>query len=833
MTSLSQGIPPAVQIRQELEQMVLADLLGPANGPDEEITEDSVRDRYLIGMLAPKRQELTPEEFDELPQGGAGGVEEGPLEYTAPTAATMFPSSFGMTFCIGIEAEAIKITAKWGQYSREHSETLKEEKTGNPKRVWKRKQREGVSDPLVLKPGRITPWSPDPEFLEVQVQGMVRKRDHFWSVTLFLVNGQDEPKTKRDAAWLFQPELIVESPDGKPIFYSRAAERQAGKSDPALFAEDQELAMLYRHEVEFGTGHGVGIHADRPAGAFDRAVRISTRVAPAYEVAKSTPPRIDELPALNGLVLDMKDLGETVPTDFHLKLNPLLKAYETWISAREADLASSDMAGHKSAGRSALDRCRRTLERIKEGVNLLASNEMAADAFRFANLAMWQQRVRTIYSERRRRDEKADLSDIDIPANRSWYPFQLAFVLLNLPGLTLLDHSDRTGGSDATADLLWFPTGGGKTEAYLGLTAYTIAIRRLQANSNPQAGSNGSTAGTDGPWNRSSSGVAVLMRYTLRLLTIQQFQRATALICASEILRRGDEAKWGAEPFRIGLWVGQKTTPNTTEQAAESIQQEHGQRGFRGRGGGSPAQLTNCPWCGSKIDPGRDIKVETYARGRSRTLTYCGDPLGRCPFTAKNSAAEGIPVLVVDEEIYRRLPALLIATVDKFAQMPWNGKVEMLFGQVDSYCDRHGFRSPEIEDADSHPKRDRMPAVKTIARSPLRPPDLIIQDELHLISDALGSMVGLYETVIDRLCSRPGPSGATVRPVVVASTATVRRAADQAEQVFARKLAVFPPPVLDIGDTFFSTTVDPSPSIPGRRYRGVLAPGERLKSVEI
>ncbi len=204
-------------------------------------------------------------------------------------------------------------------------------------------------------------------------------------------------------------------------------------------------------------------------------------------------------------------------------------------------------------------------------------------------------------------------------------------------------------------------------------------------------------------------GVAVLMRYTLRLLTIQQFQRATALICACEVIRRGDETKWGKEPFRIGLWVGQKTTPNTTDQAAEAIQQEHGGK-YKGRGSGSPAQLTNCPWCGAKIEPGRDIKVESYAKGRCRTISYCGDVLGRCPFSAKNSPLEGIPVLVVDEEIYRRLPTLLIATVDKFAQMPWNGKVQMLFGQVEGYCARHGFRSPEVEDADSHPKKDKYPA---------------------------------------------------------------------------------------------------------------------------
>jgi hypothetical protein len=341
-----------------------------------------------------------------------------------------------------------------------------------------------------------------------------------------------------------------------------------------------------------------------------------------------------------------------------------------------------------------------------------------------------------------------------------------------------------------------------------------MGLRRLQ----------GEIAGRSG-----QHGVAVLMRYTLRLLTIQQFQRATALVCACEVIRRADPKKWGTEPFRIGLWVGQKTTPNTTNQADEAIQMAHGQGGFRGaKLSGSPVQLTNCPWCGSKIDPGRDIRVESYSKGRCRTLTFCGDVLGRCDFSAKKSPQEGIPLLVVDEEIYRRLPTLLIATVDKFAQMPWNGRVQTLFGQVDSYCDRHGFRSPEIEDADSHPKRGNLPAAKSKPHSKLRPPDLIIQDELHLISGPLGTLVGLYETVVDKLCSWE-VNGKTVRPKVIASTATIRKAGDQVHATFLRKVNIFPPQGLDVQDNFFSRQRQPSEDTPGRRYIGVCASGRRLK----
>ncbi len=202
--------------------------------------------------------------------------------------------------------------------------------------------------------------------------------------------------------------------------------------------------------------------------------------------------------------------------------------------------------------------------------------------------------------------------------------------------------------------------------------------------------------------------------------------------------------------------------------------------------------------------------------------------LGRCPFSAKNSPLEGVPVVVVDEEIYRRLPTLLIATVDKFAQMPWNGKVQMLFGQVEGYCPRHGFRSPEIEDADSHPKKDKYPAAKTTSHPLLRPPDLIIQDELHLICGPLGTLVGLYETAVDKLCSWE-VDGKTVRPKLIASTATIRKAGDQIHATFLRDVRVFPPNGLDVRDNFFALQRTPSEDMPGRRYIGICAPGRRLK----
>ncbi|ESQ15972.1 MAG: hypothetical protein N838_07100 [Thiohalocapsa sp. PB-PSB1] len=484
------------------------------------------------------------------------------------------------------------------------------------------------------------------------------------------------------------------------------------------------------------------------------------------------------------------------------------------------------VSDHAEAARLALADCERACTRIGEGVALLKTDPQALEAFQFANRAMWQQRVHTLLAEATRRGQvppsATRLTAIDQPSNRSWRLFQLAFILLNLPGCGDLSHPERDLDPSATADLLWFPTGGGKTEAYLGLTAFVLGLRRLQ----------GVVAGR-----RGDVGVAVLMRYTLRLLTLQQFQRATALICACETIRREalarQDARWGVEPFRIGLWVGAKTTPNSTERANDAARQHRGQAKGAPSGMASPAQLTNCPWCGCEVDPGKHLKVETAQQGRGRTLLFCGDPLGQCAFSEAQAPGEGLPVVVVDQEIYHRPPALLIATVDKFAQLPWRGETQMLFGQVNRWCSRHGFLSPSIENhPGSHPARPGFAATKVTDHAPLRPPDLIIQDELHLISGPLGSLVGLYETAIDRL-SAWEVNGRWVRPKVIASTATIRQAQDQVQRVFMRRVEVFPPHGLDLADNFFAIRRAPGPDTPGRRYLGICAPGERLKSTLI
>jgi ribosomal protein L24E len=796
-------------IRDLLQWAVEDDLLGPADGPVEEIVGMSVRDRYLVGKLAPPDTRVSDDQVEDLPDAATADPESDDREAEASTSNSLVPSSFGFTFCVDGSAKAVEVHASWGRYERTESERTTED--GKPLRCWKRIPSGGTAtvsfDRRIVAPIVVDSACPD-----VVVQGTVGdplpNGDRL--VTLFLVNCQTKPDENQDQAWVFQPELIVRDPEGQSIFRKRPLLSGIGSDE-----ERESLEMIYRRRVEFAVGHGVSVHATPSADDPERAVEVRTRVLPLYEVPVTETPGTasDDRPVMKRLVsdgsLDMLRLAEMERADLVAVLDALADDYAAWIEERRARMGI-DVRGYESSAAAALDRCASILERLREGIEVLKSDDAALEAFRFANRSMALQRVHSVYSLRVRRGETVELESVDVPENRSWRPFQLAFILLSVPALANPVHRDRTEPVEAFADLLWFPTGGGKTEAYLGVAAFTMVIRRLQGN----------LGGLDG-----SRGLAVIMRYTLRLLTIQQFQRATALMCAMESLRRADTAKWGGTPFTIGLWVGQRVTPNTTEESHEAIERERdGKYGT----GSTPAQLTFCPWCGSEIVPGRDVKV---VRDIGRTCVFCGDKYGNCDFGKVKSPDLGLPVLVVDDEIYRHPPSMLIATVDKFAMMAWRGQVRTLFGRVDTECPRHGLLWPGADCRGTHRKKGSLPATTPRPTMPIRPPDLIVQDEFHLIGGPLGTMVGLYETAVDELCSWTF-EGKKVRPKIVASTATVRKADEQVNNVFLRRVAVFPPHGIDVEDNFFSVqrSIDRNP---GRRYMGICSPGSSRPAVLI
>ena len=323
--------PSPAALRDELEQLVLQDLLGPAGGPEEELDEGSVRDRYLVGMLAPRDQQIVPEELDELAIPEEGSIEDGPNDDTALQITSLFPSSIGMSFCVDGTATNLSVIASWGYYRREHSETLKTPK-GAPKTVWKRQPMGGTPHIFSLKEGPLVPWSPEAEEQpNVVVRGIVRRSEGSWTVTLFLVNEQREPEKRRDEAWVFQPELSVEASDGAPVFQRRGSFRNKRPSD-----EEQAMKMLYRRHVSFAIGHGVGVHTETLPGDPTRAVRLSTCVVPSYDVPRTEAPTPIEIPGLAELVLDMKELAACSAAELPGKLTPLTTAYAAWIAGQTA-----------------------------------------------------------------------------------------------------------------------------------------------------------------------------------------------------------------------------------------------------------------------------------------------------------------------------------------------------------------------------------------------------------------------------------------------------------------------------------------------------------------
>ncbi|WP_030902892.1 DISARM system helicase DrmA [Streptomyces sp. NRRL F-5126] len=852
---VKQAFEPATsyEVRDALGDLISRDLLGPWGGPDEEFDHRAAgpSDRYLVGRLGPKRALTTSlaaaaeQLLDD--SDGEGDVTDRELRerLTVQNAGRMWASSMGLMFAVPAsdDMRTVAVRVRWGQYHR--VQVLNDE--GAARSTWKREQVEkDVTLPLDAGPRQTLPLTADdPEAAGVRLAAEVRIRTGAAGsrrvIELSLVNAQDEPARAKDTAWLFQAELHITAADGTtPVFLpiadpldeaAQAGQDAFGAADP----EEQHLTLLYRDQLKHAAGRNVAVSVALGEGE-RKAHALTTTWLPVHDVPATIAPSGERAHHLDGLELSMDELAVLPPSALCEALAPLADGYSAWLDEKETQAEQLEGA-LRQRGLDAVQDARSVAVRIALGVDLLANPQHpeVLEAFRFANRAMALQRRHTAIAALREREDLAFPEarrriEAQGHAAASWRPFQLAFVLLNLRALADPTLKERESGPDAVVDLLFFPTGGGKTEAYLGLAAFTFAIRRLQG-----------VIGTGDAARSGEAGAAVLMRYTLRLLTAQQFQRAAALVCAAEVLRReaydGGDLRWGSTPFRIGLWVGGAVSPNRYEEAARQVAEA------KDAGDGKAAKVLQtlvCPWCGTALSAQRDLHPDDDLR---RVLLYCANGEGKqaCPFSQRRSPGEGLPILTVDEEIYRLAPSLLIATVDKLAQLPWRGEAGMLFGRVDTYCPRHGYRHADLDArtkcGNKHLAKGKYEMVKSTPVTRLRPPDLIIQDELHLISGALGTTVGLFEAAVDELCgwSAQSPDGATVRvgPKIVASTATTKRAAEQIRGVFARDAAIFPPQVIDVGDTFFSQQVELSPEAPGRRYLGICAHGVRMKQAEI
>jgi hypothetical protein len=826
----------STEVRDVIQDFVVRDLLGPWDGPTEILglvagEPKDPRDRYLVGTLGPRKTDRVEDtESVDLDLGATESSEPELPEVVNPRMlGKLWVSSMGLSFEVAANDDASRlliVEVDAGRYVNEEVELDEATASGRARRITARRRvpmHWSVEVDLDQADGRVgleldgrTSERPDPDGIWLRSQ--VRDHDGRRIVRITLINNQHPDVTPKLLNWIFQSQLTVTALDGaRPIFLP------SGHADTLhTDAEEAHLDLLFRHAPDFAEGHNIAVRVDRRERERN-AWRLTTEWMPVAELPQVTAPTLPDMETGMAQLVELASANDSGPLINALR--PLITGYAVWLEKQRA--AADQLADvWRPVADQAIRNAETVIQRLEAALALLAEDPQARRAFAFANEAMGLQRHNTVAASHRERDpqltyaqalEQVTDGEKDVK-NASWRPFQLAFVLLNLPALTGPDAEERR----ERVDLLFFPTGGGKTEAYLGLAAYMFAIRRLQG----EVGHGQQTR--DG-----RAGVAVLMRYTLRLLTAQQFSRAAALVCAAEVIRRRDPETWGDQRFSIGLWVGMSVSPNWYGDAAQSIAnaRESGRRGSK-----IPVlQISYCPWCAEPLLGERDLHADEALR---RIVVYCprGEGPDPCPFSRRSSPL-GIPVMTVDEEVYREPPSLLIATVDKLAQLPWYGFAGMLFGRVSSYCPRHGYRHRDLDERIGcgvrHNATPRLPAVTSQAVPPLRPPDLIIQDELHLISGALGSTVGLFEAAVEELTSWATPSGIRTSPKIIASTATTKRAREQVRQLFARDLSVFPPQVLDTRDTFFSVEESATPERPGRRYLGFCAHGSRLKAAEI
>lgn len=726
--------PDHLAVREELLRTATALLLGPLD-PDEEIPSAPV-DTYLTGILWPEGVTLDAMEDDQ--DDGAPNDADGETDAGVPGYRAVRPCSLGLTFATDENATVVvstALTARYAPIEREHVEGA-----NGRRRLWVRRQLDYVHE---IQPGEAGTWRVhdfvrpdgariDDPTVRLHIRRRVSKGLQILTITL-INKAQPTDDRLRDEFCLLQSGLKIQSiePDGGGAIFPRQTPVSAAADDDARSA-----ALLYREVLEYAVGHGVAVIWPPAPGL--RVSWLETAWMPVAFVKGVSTSGHDTLREFLGHhpeALSAEWLaGQDVRGEVTSVLRRFARVYEDWVRDELASRIDSFSGELRIAADRNLNLCRTALRRIQAGIDTLGSDDYAWKAFTLANAAMDRQS---------RFPAKGDRAGPLI-----WRPFQLAYILMVLPGLVDPGDPDRDH-----VDLLWFPTGGGKTEAYLALTAFQILYRRLTDEARRDVG-----------------GVDVLMRYTLRLLTVQQFQRAAALICACEAIRI-ERDDLGEAPISLGLYVGGDATPNRINKALEALDLEHdGQKPKS-----TPRQLLECPVCGSGLG------ADCYERAPADA----GIDI-RCSNEVCATGGEPLPVMTVDDFIYNAPPSLLIGTIDKFAQLPRRSDLRALFG-LDG-----GLR-----------------------------PGLIIQDELHLISGPLGSMAGLYETVVDMLCSDHG-----LRPKVIGSTATIGQAGRQVRALFDRPVLQFPPSGFEAADSFFAVRDEDGPD---RLYVGLCSAGRSPK----
>lgn len=821
-------------VRQKILEAVKKDLIGPSSECEElgEVPTSS----YITGVLYPADTAVTEDEnyfdveftekkFDADGETMEAGIFEDEEPEDRIKGGFQKPSSIGVSFYVADDVPKINAYINWGKYHAEQIQgevvdgTLEEDAENKKKKkhtVYVREQLHDVVEIDLNDGKRSEPIALDSNG-NIYIYVMKMQLDNGHKMVSVHLHNNDKPdgEEKEYEKVMFQVEMLIADDLMSPIFV------------PEYMCRKVELEDEYYYKGRPVYARGRGCAATWNAGVDQvNATSVGTAFIPDYEIP-SVSAQIEEMPEHAFSMLQMGSPKKKTEVLENLRL--LTSMYGTWIVETLENDTSMNDDKFKSTGQNIIDKCNDANRRMNAGIDLIENDDKAYQAFVFMNQAMYLQRSITAFSKEYGSGIPCNLSDFmkDMPEkgrkkdHSEWRPFQIAFVLLNLCGIV-----DGASPEREIVDLLYFPTGGGKTEAYLGLIAFTIAYRRLIAKEESEYEKDG--------------GVTVFLRYTLRLLTTQQRDRLMRLIVAMEQLREKNTELYGNERITIGFWVGGNVTPNKFSDYSDTDQFK--KKEFIRK---LTKQIIKCPYCGKPI--GKDDYI-INEKGKSVQI-YCSDDY--CMFSKKTGRA--IPVYLVDEEIYAKCPTVIISTVDKFARLPWTEQVGLLFGRTDRYCSRCGHiaigeKHPGRHNADVAAGLDK--AVTTTCK-PLYPPELIIQDELHLITGPLGTIYGGYETVVEEMCCIER-NGKKIHPKYVVSTATIKNAGEQIKFLYGRdNFAQFPPSGFDTRDSFFIREVPlPQENLavlseerlqelvddgqkPFRQYVGICACGQSVKTTLI
>ena len=774
-----------LQLRNEIIEKIQQDIVGPRE--ENECIPISPAKKYLSGVLYPQNNLDAEYESEKKIESGNKIENQETDEINEKTNRTNYPSSMGLTCKVKGSTDKIKLEVEYAKYIKPDLE----------KWIFQRTPIKDSENKIITIPIKLVEGVSKPEPIgdnTASVNHHIRKIDDSFVVSVFLRNNQNQSDAKQDPTLcIYQPIIRLLSTDPNQNAFIDATTHNISDDDPS---ELHLFKLLFRHRKQFGIGHNCSVTWN-VSNTNNATNIVETTFVPRYEVPKIASNDNDE-EISNLQALDMKFLADVENfSDYEKPLLEIYELYGLWIKKLTV------LPKFEEITELQIKECEQTKERIKRGIKLVSSNKEIGETFRFANRVMLYQRSYSDWTKLSR-EEKSFLDRKKPELKGKWKLFQLAFILLNIESL-----SDVTSKERKIADVLWFPTGGGKTEAYLGIIAFTIGLRRFR--------------------NRGvlKYGVTALMRYTLRLLTLQQFQRATTFMCACEIIRKADrdstgKSKWGSEPFTVGLWLGKSSTPNMINgENGAKMQLEKLRRSPESVRESNPYQIRSCPWCGDKILP------QNYDFGGriEHMRIFCSN--NNCEFSREKSKEKikdekgkifyeerGLPVLLIDEDIYKLCPTLIVGTVDKFAQITWNWKTASLFGKIDKWSSTKGF----ITSNDPNPPAKVANLQDKYGKDHLLPPELIIQDELHLISGPLGTLTSLYETAIDSLCTTDESF-----PKIIASTATTRNSPEQVKRLFnipKNHVKIFPPQGFVFGDSFFAKEI-PIDEEYGKMYLGI------------